>query len=476
MSPRKSDQILSEWLAVADSAPRPARAPRGNQMQQQTRSGLPAGLAATLLAVVVIAAVIGVRLASSPHSVGASQSAAASGSNPATVQSGQPSAVPSGMPSPEPSSVVAPTAPASAPVATVPASDWKSFVWSSASSAGLTFVAEKASRLQWSHGFAVSGIGPDQVSGNQALTWHVWTTSDGVSWTEAGGVAGTGVYLAEGPSGLVAIGLSPLGGPETQTVWTSADGRTWSKAGTTSGLGHLVSLAGNSRTLVAVWDHSGNRVGTGGVNGSFSTETSADGLHWTKVAQVAFGSADIWAPPFVTSAGGRLFAMGPAANSGTSLRQKPNVFMSTAAPRGTIWWSDDGKTWHLAGGNFTGLPNTVHLAAHGLLLEGTLGSVPGGNTLAYSIDGGQTWTDDQSFAPLGPVACTGECSTGPDGYYSSNGTVIVAVKSDGSKAWISSDARTWTQTTWGGPRPSDTGGIMALPGGVLAGDQYGSGK
>jgi hypothetical protein len=465
MSPRKSDQILSEWLAVADSAPRPARAPRGNQMQQRTRSGLPAGIAATLLAVVVIAVVIGVRLASSPGSVGASQSAGASGSNPATVQPGQPSAVPSGVPSPEPSSVVAPTALASAPVATVPVSDWKSFAWSSASSAGVPFVAEKASRLQWSHGFAVSGIGQGNWT-NQVLTWQVWTSSDGVSWTEASGVAGTGVYVAEGPSGLVAIGLSPLGSPETQTVWTSADGRTWSKAGTTSGLGHLVSLAGNSRTFVAVWDHSGNRVGTGGVNGSFSTETSADGLHWTKVAQVAFGSADIWAPPFVTSAGGRLFAMGPAANPGTS----------TAAPRGTIWWSDDGKTWHLAGGKFSGLPDAIHVAAHGLLLGGTLASVPGGDTLAYSTDGGQTWTDDQSFAPLGPVDCTGECSTGPDGYYSSNGTVIVAVKSDGSKAWISNDARTWTQITWGGPKPLDTGGILALPGGVVAGDQYGAGR
>jgi hypothetical protein len=444
-------------------------------MQQRTRSGLPAGIAATLLAVVVIAVVIGVRLASSPGSVGASQSAGASGSNPATVQSGQPSAVPSGVPSPEPSSVVAPTALASAPVATVPASDWKSFAWSSASSAGLPFVAEKANRLQWSHGFAVSGIGQGNWT-NQVLTWQVWTSSDGLAWTEASGVAGTGVYVAEGPSGLVAIGLSPLGSAETQTVWTSTDGRTWSKAGTTSGLGHLVSLAGNSRTLVAVWDHSGNRVGTGGVNGSYSTETSADGLHWTDVAQVAFGQSQVFAPPFVTSAGGRLFAMGPAANSGTSVRQNPNVFMSTAAPHGTIWWSDDGKTWHLAGGNFSGLPDAIDVAAHGLLLEGTLGSVPGGDTLAYSTDGGQTWTNDQSFAPLGPVECTGECVSGPDGYYSSNGTVIVAVKSDGSKAWISSDARTWTQITWGGPKPFDTGGIMALPGGVVAGDQYGAGK
>ncbi len=472
MSPRKSDQILNEWLAVADSAPRPARAPGGNQMQRRTRSGLPAGMAATLLAVIVIAVVIGVRLASIPGSVGASQSAGASGSNPATVQSGLPSAVPSGVPSPEPSSVVAPTALASAPVATAPASDWRSFTWSSASSAGLPFVVEKASTLKWTRGFAVSGIGQGNWT-NGVATWQVWTSSDGVSWTEASGVAGTGVYLAEGPSGLVAIGLSSSGSAETQTVWTSADGRTWSKAGTTSGLGHMVSLAGNSNTLVAVWDHSGGGNANGVLDGSsLSTETSADGLHWTKVAQVAFGTPNIWAPPFVTSVGGRLFAIGPAANSGTSLRQKPNVFMSTAAPRGTIWWSDDGKTWHLAGGNFTGLPSAVHLAAHGLLLEGTLDSAPGGDTLAYSTDGGQTWTDDPSFAPLGPVACTGECASGPDGFYSSNGTVIVAVKGDGSKAWISSDARTWTQIAWSG----HTGGILALPGGVIAGDQYGAGK
>ncbi|MGZ6274105.1 MAG: sialidase family protein, partial [Candidatus Limnocylindrales bacterium] len=298
-------------------------------------------------------------------------------------------------------------------------------------------------------------------------------SSDDVSWTEASGVAGTGVSVAEGPSGLVAVGLSSSGSAETQTVWTSADGRTWSKAGTTSGLGHMVSLAGNSNTLVAVWNHSGSGNVNGVLDGSnLSTETSADGLHWSKVAQVAFGTPNIWAPPFVTAAGGRLFAMGPAANSGTSVRQNPNVFMSTAVTRGTIWWSDDGKTWHLAGGNFRGLPWAIDVAAQGLLLEGTLDSAPGGDTFAYSTDGGQTWTDDPRFAPLGPVACTGECASGPDGFYSSNGTVIVAVKGDGSKAWISSDARTWTQIAWGGP----TGGIMALPGGVVAGDQYGAGK
>ena len=379
MSPRKSDQILNEWLALANSAPRPARSPRGNQMQPRTRSGLPASIAATLLAVVVIAAVVGVRLASSPGSVGASQSAGATGSNPATVQSGQPSAVPSGVPSPEPSSSVTPTPHASAPVATLPASDWKSFAWSSVSSAGIPFVVEKASTLKWSRGFAVSGIGPDQLIANKALTWHVWTTSDGVSWTEAGGVSGSGVYLAEGPSGLVAIGLSSSGSAETQTVWTSADGRTWAKAGTMSGLGHMVSLAGNSSTLVAVWDHSGSGNVNGVLNGSsLSTDTSADGLHWATVPQVAFGTPNIWAPPFVTAAGGRLFAMGPAAKSGTSVRQNQNVFMSTAAPQGSIWWSDDGKTWHRAGGNFRGLPWAIDVAPHGLLLEGMLDSTPGG--------------------------------------------------------------------------------------------------
>ena len=129
----------------------------------------------------------------------------------------------------------------------------------------------------------------------------------------------------------------------------------------------------------------------------------------------------------------------------------------------------------MAGGTFKGLPGEVDVAAHGLLLEGTIDSDPGGHTRAYSTDGGQTWTDDQSLAPLGPV-CTGRCFTGPDGHYSSNGTVIVAVKNDGSKAWISSDARTWTQIAWGGPKPFDTGDFMALPGGILAGDQYGAGK
>ena len=476
MSPRKSDQILNDWVAVADSAPRPTRAPRGNQMQQRTRSGLPAGMAATLLAVVVIAVVIGVRLASSPGSAGASQSAGASASNPATVQPDLRSAVPSGVPSP--------TTPASVPIATLPASDWKSFAWNSASSAGIPFIREKSSTVKWSHGFAVSGLGPDQLFSNKPLVWHLWTTSDGVSWAEAGGVTGSGLYVAEGPSGLVAIGLSPSGSPETQTVWTSADGRRWSKAGGTSGLGHMVSLAGNSSTLVAIWDHS---AGTDcSVNGSFSTETSADGLHWTKVSQIAFGHPSATsALPFVASAGGRLFATGPAPNSGTSVRQVANQCLSNAEARGTIWWSDDGQAWHLAAGNLRGLPwEAIDIAAQGLLLEGSLDSAPGGYTLARSTDGGQTWTDDQSFGPLGPV-CTGKCpaGTGPDGFFSSNGSVFVAVKMDGSKAWISSDARTWTQIKWGGPAP-DVLGILALPGGVLVGDQsgvlpgdqYGAGK
>jgi hypothetical protein len=328
----------------------------------------------------------------------------------------------------------------------------------------------------------VSGLGPDQLYSNKNLVWHLWTSSDGVSWTEAGGVAGSGLYVAEGPNGLVAIGLSPLGSPETQTVWTSADGRTWSKAGTTSDLGHMVSLAGNSNTLVAIWDHS---AGTDcSLNLGFSTETSADGLHWTAVAQAAFGYSQTSAPPFVTSAGGRLFAMGPAADLGISVHLEGNTCLSTAPGRGTIWWSDDGQAWHLAAGNLKGLPWAIDIAANGLLLEGTLESAPGGYTLARSTDGGQTWTDDQSFAPLGPV-CTGKCpaGTGPNGYYSSNGAVIVAVKSDGSKAWISSDGRTWTQIKWGGPAP-DVLGILALPGGVLvgdqsgvlSGDQYGAGK
>jgi hypothetical protein len=473
VSPRKSDEILGEWLSVAGSVPQPTRAPRGNHRQQRIRSGLPVSMAATLLAVVVIAVAIGVRPASGPSSVGASQSASASGSSPAIVESGQPSAVPSGLPSP--------TAPASVPVATLPASDWKSFAWSSASSAGIPFIREKSSTLKWSHGFVVSGLGPDQLYSNKDFVYRLWTSSDGVSWTEAGGVTGSGLHVAEGPNGLVAIGLS-VGRPETQTVWTSADGRTWSKAGTTSGLGHMVSLAGNSNTLVAIWDHSAGTDCT--LNGGFSTETSADGLHWTNVAQVAFGYSQMSAPPFATSAGGRLFAMGPAADFGISVQLAGNNCLSTAPGRGTIWWSDDGQAWHLAAGNLRGLPWAIDIAAHGLLLEGVLDSAPGGYTLARSTDGGQTWTDDQSFAPLGPI-CTGACpsGTGPDGYYSSNGAVIVAVKSDGSKAWISSDARTWTQIKWGGPA-LDVLGILALPGGVLVGDQsgvlpgdqYGAGK
>jgi hypothetical protein len=343
------------------------------------------------------------------------------------------------------------------------ASEWKSFAWGTAAAASIPFKSDSA-LLKWSHGFAVSGQPTGQT------TEQVWTSNDGVTWMEAAGVSAPQIFVAEGPKGLVAIGLDPNATHETQTVWTSSDGRTWAKAGTTSGIGNLDSLAGNSTTLVAIWDRSE------AAGPAFSLETSVDAINWTSVSQVAFQSSISWVP-FVDSIGGRLFALGaPQGAADRFVPQNANVFMSTAAPRGAIWWSDDGKAWHASGGSFSGLPDAVYAAANGLLLEGTLGSVPGGDTLAYSTDGGQTWTDDPSFAPLGQADCTGECSSVPDGYYSSNGSVIVAVKSDGSKAWISTDARTWTEITWGGPRPSDTGGFMALPGGVLAGDQYGAGK
>jgi hypothetical protein len=71
--------------------------------------------------------------------------------------------------------------------------------------------------------------------------------------------------------------------------------------------------------------------------------------------------------------------------------------------------------------------------------------IPGGGPdLQSSIDGGKTWTIEPTFSPLGaaPTANEGEAAgiTSPDGMISSNGSIFLALKSDG-QAWTSSDGR-----------------------------------
>jgi hypothetical protein len=72
------------------------------------------------------------------------------------------------------------------------------------------------------------------------------------------------------------------------------------------------------------------------------------------------------------------------------------------------------------------------------------------------------------------VCGQGECTEGPDGAFASNGTVIVALKSDG-KTWISYDGKTWTSIAEIGPA-DNLGTFLVLPRGVIVGSSYGTAK
>lgn len=79
--------------------------------------------------------------------------------------------------------------------------------------------------------------------------------------------------------------------------------------------------------------------------------------------------------------------------------------------------------------------------------------------------------------PLGPTECEGEgCGLDPDGLIAGNGKYLVAVKDGGKRAWLSTDAKTWTPITWSGGDPGVTGAkLLVLPRGVLLGG-YGAAK
>jgi hypothetical protein len=72
------------------------------------------------------------------------------------------------------------------------------------------------------------------------------------------------------------------------------------------------------------------------------------------------------------------------------------------------------------------------------------------------------------------VCGQGECSDGPDGTFASNGTVIVALKSNGA-TWISYDGKTWTSIADKGPA-NYFGLVLVLPLGVVVGSSYGAAK
>ena len=446
----KSDDIWKDWFTAAESARKPLEAPR----PARVNGGLPVGMAA-LAALVIIVAVAGSRFIS-PTSTGATAS-----TSPATASAqSSPIASPS-VASPASAKPSSSAPPPSTGVFTTSGltSNWQGFAWSQLRSDNPLVTADPGVQvLAWRGGYVAYG------TTNGASSAVVWTSADGETWTRITAISAPQVLVAASPAGLVAISRDFSQATPVQTVWTSSDGVQWQNAGSPTGLAFIDFLAGTSTGLDAV-----EHVFPGSDKSAtpqYGVVYSTDGLNWTPVT-VEAGLA--WNPdhiPQVQSGDDRFFLMVGA---------KDPANASGKGVIGVVWWSDDGRKWTRSSGTISYPGRMLDFGRDGILLHTRDAAIPGGDGLVLSTDGGKTWQADDTFGPLGVHVCEGvACSVGPDGLIASNGTVFLAVKSDGH-AWVSFDGRTWTPIAWNGPAP-DLGAFLVLPRGVVVGNAYGAAK
>ncbi len=330
--------------------------------------------------------------------------------------------------------------------------------------------------LAWRGGYVATGS--VTVFGRTMPSFGLWTSPDGETWTAVTSVHAAAVMVSVAPVGLIAIGMNPNSterATTAQSVWTSADGVTWHDAGTPNLAGSLVSIAGTTSGLVATVDTSAPSADNAAR--PFVIEYSTDGVNWASEsidAGLASAQAGYGLPPHVQTNDGHFYLMGTPgpATSSTGFELTASV-----APGDEMWLSNDGKTWTKSSGGYSMAADFIDFGRDGMLLNTNSTGIPGGTGLAHSTDGGKTWHDDTNFGPLGPYVCQGECASGPDGAIGSNGTVFVAVKNGGARAWLSYDGHTWTSISWSGGDAvgsgyGESGGFVVMPRGVLVGGVY----
>jgi len=382
-----------------------------------------------------------------------------------------PSSSPSTSPSTEPS---APTSAPSAASFTTPGAlaNWTGLSWGPLPANNPLATADPGVQvLAWSHGYVIYGSTGGGESG------FVWTSPDGQTWTQVTAIVAPRVLVAASPSGLVAVGTTV----PTATVWTSADGVHWLNAGSPSGLTEVDSMAGTSVGLVAP-GHSD--AGSGKLaTQTFSVAFSSDGISWAPV-EIQAGITWDYVGPQVQSGEGRFFVMGGYTSAVADTALRLDAFTGPGDPggrvpvgagatgRGGLWWSDDGRTWTSTGDWV--YASSLVIGRSGMLAYESPRLIPGYVGLDLSTDGGKTWSNAQD-GPVGAIVCgQGECSPGPDGTFASNGTVIVALKSNG-KTWISFDGKIWTPIVGVGPADNfET--FLVLPRGVVVAGAYGAAR
>jgi hypothetical protein len=434
MTRSNGDDLWKEWNAVADSAKQPPFAPR-DAMARQVRSGLPVGMAAVLV-VVVVGALIAMRWTSSTHA------------GPAASEASSIQAYASAVPSPHSSAspYTARTA-ATFTLSGTPGSTtaWRGFTWTQLPADIPFFNAADFRFFPWRGGYVA-----EYMSGSQT---EIWTSPDGNTWSLVTAIPDATIRIAASPSGLIAL----AGDTAPYQTWSSSDGVHWQDIGTTQGLKDWVYIVGNGHVMVARQIAASADQWTSDPRIAVST----DGLNWSPVTiESGFQSVTVLIPTLYAS-GDRFFVRSAEKNPADP---------SGALP--VMWWSDDGRTWTRTTGVPVGEPaDPMVFGRDGMMMHAADTSGGGlGYATDVSNDGGKTWRTDQGAQPIG-VTCS-SCGSGLDGVFTSNGTVLLAIKSDG-RAWVSDDAKTWTPIEWSGPHLPQAV-FLVLPGGVIIGDYYGA--
>ena len=231
--------------------------------------------------------------------------------------------------------------------------------------------------------FGIVAVG---ITGRQATDTFssvVWlSTDDGASWTEGQQLEGAEIVaLVAGGPGMVAVGqvTSATERPAGVSIWTTADGVAWTEIQWTDELGRasMNDVVATESGFVAVGstrDDPNHFPLNGGA------WTSPDGASWTRVPHTAaFDDASMSS---VTVAADRLVAVGSS-----SVEDVP--------PQPAVWTSADGSEWERIAVEL-GEGGMGHVAAAdgSLVAAGYTGRAPDEMILAlWTSTDGATWTE-----------------------------------------------------------------------------------
>ncbi len=460
-------------LATAQQAGKQQRILGRPSAHLASRRSSTAGLTLALAAIVVlVVALVSFSLVTRPGPVAGSPSTSSSAT--ATVET-EPTARPSSTP------VVTPAQPTPLVQDFTTAGSlgpWTTFSWGDFAPGHLSGTSDGlgvGQVFRWSGGYVATG-------GAQRLGWpsnteQLWTSTDGETWRVVKSIDASAIFVTAAPAGLVAIGLGVIdadGNLGPTSVWSSKDGLDWHYDGVPHLLGQqLVSVAGTSSGIVATTMSS--TPAAKGTTDTYHVEFSEDGISWTEErisAGISAAETGAEFAPHVQTNNGHFYLMGShRLTASGEFRLLGSLIVDE------MWLSDDGQHWRQSRGGYQLPAYWIEFGRDGMLLHTSSMGTPGGSGLAYSTNGGLTWTESRNAAPLGWAPCSGECSTGPDGVIGSNGTLIVAVKNGGKQAWTSYDGKTWKPIQWLGPDPAASDyQFLVMPRGVAIGSLYGAGE